>query len=274
MRARAWPAPRSAQRRLGQHFLEPGWAEKVVNAIDPRPDQVFLEIGPGRGALTIPLAEAVARVLAVEIDRDLAAALERRNIGNVRVIAEDFLTADLDGILRADGDPLVRIAGNLPYYVVTPILFKILHFADGGRRVRDAVLMLQKEVGDRLLARPGTKEYGVLTIHVALRAEVTRLLKLPPGAFRPTPRVASTLLHLKFRPHPVHIQDVELFEELVASLFGRRRKTLRNALRPFATQRGRQVEAVLERAMLSGSRRPETLILGELASILEVFVSA
>jgi hypothetical protein len=184
-RRRASPDDRPrARKRFGQHFLEPAWVEKLIAAIATSADDTFLEVGPGRGALTLALAPRVAGIIAVEIDRDLAAALPSRMPPNVRVVLGDFLRTDLEEVLRDTALP-VRVVGNLPYNVASPILFRLLHTAQHGRRFRDATLMLQKEVADRLCAVAGQDGYGGLAIQVSLLADVDRLLTLPPGAFRP-----------------------------------------------------------------------------------------
>ena len=175
-----------ARKRFGQHFLEPAWVAKIVEAMEPRPTDTFLEIGPGRGALTRPLAARAHRVIAVEIDRDLAAALQAEAISNLRLIQSDVLALSFADVLREEARP-VRVAGNLPYNISSPVLFAVLAAADGGQLFSDATLMLQKEVADRLVATPGGKDYGALAIQVSLVADVERLLTLPPGAFRPPP---------------------------------------------------------------------------------------
>jgi 16S rRNA (adenine1518-N6/adenine1519-N6)-dimethyltransferase len=257
------PRPR---RRYGQHFLEPAWVAKLLDAVDAHPDDVFVEIGPGRGALTRPLAERVARVIAIEIDRDLAAALPARVPANVRVVEDDFLRVDLVAML-AQGPTPVRVIGNLPYNVSSPILFALLDAADHGTRIHDATLMLQKEVADRLVATPGTGDYGTLAIQVALVADVERLLALPPGAFRPTPKVRSAVVRLRFRRPQVDVGDAKTFERLVRGLFLQRRKTLLNALKPVAHGLGATASEWVEQAGLDPRRRPETLTVADLARL-------
>jgi 16S rRNA (adenine1518-N6/adenine1519-N6)-dimethyltransferase len=168
----------------------------------------------------------------------------------------------------------VRIVGNLPYNISSPILFKLLALAATTGGVIDATLMLQREVADRLTAPPGTKEYGVLTIQATLHADVTRVLALPPGAFRPPPKVSSAVVRLAFRPPRVPIGDEALLVGLVRSIFTQRRKTLNNALKSFAEARGRNAAETLTEAGLDGQRRPETLQLIELARLADVFTSA
>ena len=255
-----------ARKRFGQHFLEPAWVAKFLEALSTGPDDIFLEIGPGRGALTTPLAGRVRRVVAVEIDRDLAAHLRARLPSSVRVVESDFLEANLEDLLRDEPKP-VRVVGNLPYNVSSPILFKVLHSASEGRLFSDATLMLQKEVADRLIAEPGTGDYGVLAIQVALLADVERVLTLPPGAFRPPPKVTSAVVRLRFRPPLEDVGDLDTFERLVRGIFLQRRKTTLNALKPVAESFGHSAVQLLAAAGVDGSRRPEELTLRDMARL-------
>lgn len=259
------PAGFRARKRFGQHFLESPWVEKLIAAIQPAPDDTFLEIGPGRGALTRALAPRVARIIAVEIDRDLAATLPARAGPNVEVVVGDFLNVDLTSLLGGVSPPL-RVVGNLPYNVATPILFRLLSAAEEGRRFQNATLMLQKEVADRVVARPGTREYGTLALQVSLFADVDRLLTLPPGAFRPPPKVTSAVVRLRFRRIAADV-DPLAFERVVRGLFLHRRKTLLNAFGPVAASFGRSAPQVLDQVELDPSRRPETLTLQEMARL-------
>jgi 16S rRNA (adenine1518-N6/adenine1519-N6)-dimethyltransferase len=254
------------RKRFGQHFLEPAWVDKLIAVLDPAPGDTFLEIGPGRGALTRALAPRVSRIIAVEIDRDLAAALPSQVSGQVEVITGDFLDVDLDAVLRDEAMPL-RVVGNLPYNVSSPILFRLLRAADEGRRFRDATVMLQKEVADRIGANAGTEGYGTLAVQVALLADVERLLTLPPGAFRPPPKVTSAVMRLRFHAPSADVGDTATFERVVRGVFTQRRKTLLNSLRPIATSSGRSAAQVLERAGLDPSRRPGTLSVEEMARL-------
>jgi 16S rRNA (adenine1518-N6/adenine1519-N6)-dimethyltransferase len=266
---RKWEGDGPKQRplkRFGQHFLEPAWVAKVIDVIHPTKDDNFLEIGPGRGALTRPLAARAGRVVAVEIDRELAAALEREGISNLRVIRADFLDVNLADVLAGEPQPM-RVAGNLPYNVSSPILFALLRASDGGRALSDASLMLQKEVADRLGAKPGRKEYGALAIQVAVFADVEHLLTLPPGAFRPAPKVTSAVVRLRFRPPTTDIGDPHVFERVVRGMFLQRRKTIANALRPVADSLGRDVRELLERAQVDGGLRPEALTVEQIARL-------
>ena len=258
------------RKRFGQHFLEPVWADKVITAIAPRPDDVFVEIGPGAGALTLRLAPRVARLTAIEIDRDLIAQLEPRLPSNVTLINGDFLQES-----SPIGHPtsVVRVAGNLPYNVSSPILFKLLDL-QALHPIRDATLMLQKEVADRIAAPPGSADYGVLSVLVQWRAAVSRLLTLPPGAFRPPPKVTSALIRLEFRPPEVTPADPDAFERLVRIVFTQRRKVLSNALGPFAEGSGLSAAVALREAGIDPSRRPQTLQLVEIARLADIFHTA
>lgn len=259
------PAQGRARKRFGQHFLEPAWVTKLLTALDPQPGDTFLEIGPGRGALTVPLARKVKRLLAVEIDRDLAAALPSK-VPDVHLLQADFLDVELVHLLRDESKP-VRVVGNLPYNVASPILFKLLHDAEDGRLLQDATLMLQKEVADRLVATPGSDGYGALAIQVALLAEANRLLSLPPGAFRPPPKVHSAVVRLRFREPAVDVGNRSTFEKLVRGLFLQRRKTVANALKPIADSVARPVAELIERARVDGTKRPEALTLDDMARL-------
>ena len=261
-----------AKKRYGQHFLLPEWANKLVAAIDPDPGDRFLEIGPGPGVLTERLASRVAHVTAIEVDQDMVELLSPRLPANVTLIHQDFLDTPLEPLIAAAGGPL-RVAGNLPYNVSSPILFRLLeaHTRHGG--VRDAILMLQREVAERIEARPGTKAYGPLSIGVQLHADVRRLLSLPPGAFRPAPKVHSSVLGLTFRPPAVVVTDAAIFEDMVRSMFTQRRKTLGNALKPYAAARGRPAAAAIAAASIDPTRRPETLQLNEWARLADFFGS-
>jgi 16S rRNA (adenine1518-N6/adenine1519-N6)-dimethyltransferase len=256
---------RRVRKRFGQHFLAPEWADKVIEAIAPGPEDRVLEIGPGPGALTLRLAPRVGHLTAVEVDRDLARDLAPQLPSNAEVVTADFLEFDVTPLLAAG--PL-RVVGNLPYNLSSPILFKLLHTRKGGQiPLLDATLMLQREVADRLAARPGTKDYGVLTIFTTAQADVQRVLTLPPGAFRPAPKVHSAVVRLTFKRSIVPSDLAGVFEPMVRSMFTQRRKTLANALRPFAESVDRSATAALVSARIDPSRRPETLTLDELVAL-------
>jgi 16S rRNA (adenine1518-N6/adenine1519-N6)-dimethyltransferase len=269
------PPPRR-QRRFGQHFLEATWAAKVAAAIQPGPQDVFLEIGPGRGALTRPLARLAGHVLAVEIDRDHAAFLAAAEHPRTSVVCADVLTLTpariRDDLARAEIDPRdhpIRIAGNLPYNVAAPILFAMLAWYRGGLAVADATVMLQREVADRLLAPPGTRTYGVLSVLIRHQARVERVLEIPPGAFRPPPQVRSTLVRLLPHAPDPPVGRLAALEALVNAVFQQRRKTLSNALSRHAGARGLSSGSVLARAGIDPQRRPESLDVPEFVRLAD-----
>lgn len=259
---------RHPRRRFGQHFLAPAWADKVVAAIGPARDQRFLEIGPGPGVLTSRLAARAASVTAVEIDRHLAGDLRRDSPPNVEIVEQDFLDFDLGPFLE---EGPARIAGNLPYNISSPILFKLLGASAASPHLVDATVMLQREVADRLAAVPGTRDYGVLTIFTTAQADVTRLLTLPPGAFRPPPKVNSAVVRLTFKPSVIPAASSAAFERMVRTMFMQRRKTLSNALRPFAEAVGVSAVSALSAAGIDPVRRPETLTMRELLALTAAF---
>jgi 16S rRNA (adenine1518-N6/adenine1519-N6)-dimethyltransferase len=259
-----------ARKRFGQHFLEPAWVVKVIRAIDPQPDQTFIEIGPGHGALTVPLLERAKAVIAFEIDRGLAASLSGTN-PRLTVVEGDFLESS--EALRSGAATPLRVAGNLPYNVASPILFTLVELYAAGVPLIDATLMLQREVADRLVSGPGSREYGVLSVLVQYMAEVKQLLALPAGAFRPIPKVQSALVGVRFRAPVQAARDRSVFEGLVQSVFTRRRKTLANALIAFGLSSRVAPALALRAAGLDGARRPETLALSDFVRLADAYVS-
>lgn len=208
------------RKRFGQHFLhDPGVLRRLVAAIAPAPDDHIVEIGPGQGALTRPLLERVRQLEAIEIDRDLAAALSAEG---VKVHLADALEFDF-GVFA----PGVRIVGNLPYNISTPLLFHLARYAD---RVRDMHFMLQLEVVERMVAAPSTPEYGRLSVMLQTRFRMHRLFRVSAGAFRPPPQVESAVVRLVPLRAPLGCDALRL-EDVVRKAFSARRKTLRNALR-------------------------------------------
>jgi 16S rRNA (adenine1518-N6/adenine1519-N6)-dimethyltransferase len=261
------------RKRFGQHFLEPAWVEKLIGAIAPRPDQDFIEIGPGQGALTRPLAARARSLVAVEIDRSLAAGLRRMRLPNLKVVEGDFLRVspeDLRHELAGTAGP-VRAVGNLPYYAASPILFRLIALQPHDVRLAEAIVMLQREVGSRLAAVPGTRDYGVLTLLVAYSAEVELLFQLPPGAFRPVPKVHSALVRLRFHPPDPPAKSPPIFAGLIRAAFNQRRKTLANAIKPFAAAAKVPLPELLAKAGLDPRRRPETLALAEWIRLADIF---
>lgn len=215
-----------ARKRFGQNFLVDGnIIRKIVAAIDPKPGQVMVEIGPGLGAMTRPVTERIDRLHVVEIDRDLAQRLREGDLAPKLEIHEtDALKFDFGAL----GDD-VRVIGNLPYNISSPLLF---HLAEHAEHVRDMTFMLQKEVVDRIVAAPDTDEYGRLSVMLQYRFECAHLFDVPPGAFRPAPKVMSAIVHLRPRPaDQLTARDPLLMSAIVKAAFGQRRKTLRNTLR-------------------------------------------
>ena len=265
-----------ARKRFGQNFLEEVWVRKVIKAIAPEPNQYFIEVGPGHGALTAPLTGAAARVWAFEIDRDLVGGLRATAPPNLTVIEGDFLsvTAEwLRELLPADALARpIRVAGNLPYNVASPILFKLVELYTSGIPLVDATVMLQREVADRLTAGPGTREYGVLSVLIQHSAVVERIVNLPPGAFRPAPKVHSALVRLRFHPPSPPAQDPAGMTALVQAVFTRRRKTLANALLAYQpAPRFPTPGEALALAGLDGTRRPETLSIGDFVRLSDSY---
>lgn len=222
-----------ARRSLGQNFLaHQGVCESIIRLSGFNCGDTVIELGPGLGALTRTLAPRVKRVMGIELDRRLIEYVEaNEGFGrNVEIRNQDMLDVSYGGISRELGTRL-RIIGNLPYNISSQILFKLVDERDF---VDFAVLMFQKEVADRLLSVPGTKDYGVLPVIVGYCADISRLLNIPPGLFRPKPKVVSTVVKIRFRPPGLQALDFAFFSLLVKAAFGKRRKKLSNALKGLA----------------------------------------
>jgi 16S rRNA (adenine1518-N6/adenine1519-N6)-dimethyltransferase len=217
------------RKRFGQHFLhDPVVIDRIVTAINPRTDDTLVEIGPGEGAITLPLLLAAGRLQVVELDRDLVGPLQQqvRDTGELTVHNADALRFDFSKLATAG--PL-RVVGNLPYNISTPLLF---HLLEQSHCISDMHFMLQKEVVDRLAAAPGTGQYGRLSVMIQYRCEVMPLFTIGAGAFRPPPRVESAFVRLRpYHTPPVAVQDEAVLAAVVQQAFSQRRKTLRNVLR-------------------------------------------
>ena len=261
-----------ARKRFGQHFLaDDAVVAAIVAAIAPQPGERLVEIGPGLAALTGPRAARCGRLTVIELDRDLAARLRRR--AELEVIEADVLEVDFGALATRLGGKL-RVVGNLPYNISTPILFRLLALSESGKRISDATVMLQREVASRLAASPGSGDWGVLSACQQLRASVRPLLDLPPGAFRPAPKVRSSVVRITYHEADPPVRDPETFDRLVRSIFLHRRKMLGNALSDFAASHGTDARNALQAADIDGRRRPETLSLVELGRLADVFASA
>ncbi|MBB5876964.1 MULTISPECIES: 16S rRNA (adenine(1518)-N(6)/adenine(1519)-N(6))-dimethyltransferase RsmA [Xanthomonas] len=217
-----------AKKSLGQHFLsDRHYIDSIVRAVDPKPGDRLVEIGPGQGAITFPLLRRHGQLTVIEFDRDLIAPLTAAaaGVGELTILNRDVLSVDFTAL--AEG-ARIRLVGNLPYNISSPILF---HALDHAAAVADMHFMLQKEVVDRMAADPGSKVYGRLSVMLQAYCEVTSLFVVPPGAFRPPPKVDSAVVRLVPRPpQTVGIADPKRFADVVRAAFGQRRKTLRNAL--------------------------------------------
>ncbi|HEV7985459.1 MAG TPA: 16S rRNA (adenine(1518)-N(6)/adenine(1519)-N(6))-dimethyltransferase RsmA [Steroidobacteraceae bacterium] len=221
-----------ARKRFGQHFLhDPAVIARIADAVALRPGEAAVEIGPGQGALTARLLSAAGQLDAIEIDRNLAVMLRARFGDEPGWVLHqaDALETDWRALAAARGARL-RVIGNLPYNISTPLLFRLL---ESSTAILDMHFMLQKEVVDRIVAAPGTRDYGRLSVMLAPRVGATRLFEVGAGAFRPAPRVTSALVRLVVRPEPPEWASSPLYADIVTAAFGQRRKTLRNALRRY-----------------------------------------
>ena len=221
------------RKRFGQNFLtDHGIIDAIVDAIDPKPGQPLVEIGPGLMALTQPLVERTGRITVIELDRDLAARLRTRP--QLNVIESDVLKVDFTALAQQLGVPKLRVAGNLPYNISSPILFHLLEHVDV---VQDQHFMLQKEVIDRMVADAGNSDYGRLSVMLQWRYAIENVLFVPPESFDPPPKVNSAVVRMVPRAQPAPL-DPRLLEELVQVAFSQRRKILRNTLGKWLDEKG------------------------------------
>ncbi|OHV12740.1 16S rRNA (adenine(1518)-N(6)/adenine(1519)-N(6))-dimethyltransferase RsmA [Kushneria phosphatilytica] len=254
------PGPLRARKRFGQNFLRDDRViARIVKSIQPRPEDRLVEIGPGQGALTGALLEAHGRLDAIELDRDLLAGLRTRffNYPDFRLYEGDALHFDF-AELRGEGPPL-RVVGNLPYNISTPLIF---HLIDSGAAIRDMHFMLQREVVQRLAAEPGGGQWGRLSVMAQYHCQVMALFSVPPDAFVPQPKVESSIVRLVPWGQKPHVaEDEALLSELVRRAFAQRRKTLRNNLRGWIDS---ETLTALE---IDPGRRPETLTVAEFVAL-------
>lgn len=254
------------RKRFGQHFLhDTGVIHRIIAAFNPQPSDTVVEIGPGRGALTLPLLQRLPRLHAVELDRDIVAHLPAYASAHGELILHQADALTFNFAALADGRR-IRLIGNLPYNISTPLLFHLLDQADV---VTDMVFMLQKEVAERTAATPGSRDYGRLSVMLQCRFRIEHLFDVGPGAFQPPPKVESSIV--RFTPlsqSKVAAADMERFARVVQSAFGQRRKTLRNSLR------GMVDDAGFVHAHIDSDRRAETLTLDEFIRLTAVAVVA
>lgn len=254
----------TARKRFGQNFLHDDYViEQIVNAIHPKEGENLVEIGPGLGALTDPVCERVEALTVVELDRDLAKRLRHHPFhgSKLNIIEQDALTLDFDTVKASlpNADQPLRVFGNLPYNISTPLMF---HLFDYAQSIADMHFMLQKEVVNRLAAGPGSKNYGRLSVMAQYYCAVTPVLTVPPDAFKPAPKVDSAVVRLV--PHaqpPVEVTSVNTLERVCAQAFNQRRKTIRNSLKDCIG------ESALQSLGLNPAARAETLSLQDFATI-------
>lgn len=251
------------RKRFGQHFLhDTGVIRRIVAAIAPAAGEIMVEIGPGLGAITEPLLARIGRLHAIELDRDVIPELTTRcaAAGELKIHQADALTFDFSSLARKQDR--LRVVGNLPYNISTPLIFHLLEFA---RAIQDMHFLLQREVVDRITAAPGGGDYGRLSVMVQYRCRCERLFGVANGAFAPPPKVESALLRLApYRRPPVVVGDERRFARLVQQAFSQRRKTLKNNLK------GLLEITDIEAAGVDPGLRPETLTLGQFAALANV----
>jgi 16S rRNA (adenine1518-N6/adenine1519-N6)-dimethyltransferase len=266
----------SAKPKLGQNFLrDPLAIQRIAAAFGDLSSRTVVEIGPGKGAITELLATKAKRLIAIELDRELAWNLQERflpekGFPGFTVTRQDVLQFDYTAAAAEAGEKLL-VVGNLPYYITSPIL---LHLASHAAALDQAVLMVQREVADRVTARPGTREYGLLTVSLALYGETEPMFTLPPSAFNPPPEVHSTVFRWRFAPRFAELQvDEKPFVTFLKTAFAQKRKTLTNNLRAAGVSAADAV-AALETAGIPGQARAETLSLESFATLWRALRSA
>lgn len=255
--------PIKAKKRLGQHFLrDRSYLARIVEAASLSPSDVVLEIGPGEGDLTELLLERAGRVVAIEVDPELVALLRSRFGGEDRLILiqDDVLKLDLVPLLceHLSSGRKAKVVANIPYYITSPIIEKLI---ESRSVLGECVLTVQREVARRICAAPGSREYGSLTVLVQYFADVELLFDIPPGAFRPRPKVASSVIRIALREEPrVRVKDEAFFFRVVRAAFGQRRKMIKNALRSLGLS-DEEIRSAMERAGIGQKERAESLSL-------------
>lgn len=254
------------RKRFGQHFLtDKATIERILQALSAKPDDHLIEIGAGQGALTIPLLKSLKQLEVIELDRDLIPELQERarKYGELTVHAADALTFDFASLKK--DNRLLRIFGNLPYNISTPLIF---HLLDYSSIISDMLFMLQKEVGERLAAHPDNKHYGRLSVMVQYHCEVKQLFNVPASAFYPVPQVQSSILRITpYRELPYPAKDYALFADVVKHAFGQRRKTVRNSLKTLVD------DDVWSRITIQSDLRAENLQVKDFVEISNILAS-
>jgi 16S rRNA (adenine1518-N6/adenine1519-N6)-dimethyltransferase len=257
------------QKRLGQHFLvDRNILAKVIRTAQVEKGDVVLEVGPGLGEMTLALAQHAKKVIAVEIDSKLAVILKQkvRDFSNVEVVKRDILKMDFSQFLRKERHP-IKVVANLPYQITTPLLFR---FIESKEAFSTLTLMLQKEVAERMVASPGRKEYGPLSIFIQMFSDVSIRFFIKPSAFFPPPKVESAVVRMSFKEKPVvKLEAEEWFKKVVKGCFGYRRKTLMNALKHSGLPLPQSIESRMEKIGIDPRRRPETLTIQEFVHLAE-----
>ena len=257
------------KKRLGQHFLiDRNILNKVIRTAQVGKEDVVVEVGPGLGEMTLPLARLANRVIAIEIDPKLIEILKKKltDWPNVEVVKSDILKVDFKSFLKKEGRP-VKVVANLPYQISTPLLFR---FIEAREVFSTFTLMLQKEVAERLAAHPGRKEYGPLSIFVQVFLDVSVRFFIKPSAFFPAPKVGSAVVQMDWKEKPmVEMQDEAWFKKVVKACFGYRRKTLANALRHSELLLPESIESRMEKIEIDPRRRPETLTIEEFVRLAD-----
>jgi len=262
-------------KRLGQSFLvDNNITTRIVDISEIERDDTVVEIGAGLGAMTTMIAERAKKVIALEIDPKLVSVLnqELKEVSNVEIVHTDVLRYDFSSPLGGDGR--IKVIGNIPYNVSSQILFRLLDFID---HISSATLMFQKEVGDRITAAPGTKQYGILSVILSMYAEISTIMTVPSSCFYPKPKVDSSVLKMDTRERPlVTLTDHDIFHETVKAAFSKRRKTLANNLKEMKTVRSLEmnVSSLLDKTGIDGTRRGETLTVEEFGRLAETIVQA
>lgn len=258
------------KKKLGQHFLvDRNILEKVIRTAELNQEDVILEVGPGLGEMTLALAQKTKEVIAVEIDSKLAEGLRKKvsGLSNVKIVFGDILKIDFGSLFHEAGKPL-KVVANLPYQISTPLLFR---FIESKRIFSSFTLMLQREVAERIVASPGEKEYGPLSVFIQIFSDVSIRFLIKPSAFFPPPKVESAVVQMVLKEKPlIELKNEEWFKKVVKASFGYRRKTLINALKHSNLSLPESIELKMDKAGIDPKRRPETLTLKEFIRLADV----